>query len=911
MATGPLSTNNSFPLVSGAPPAFSAGTPGFPWWKQYEAGLSGAYGWPQRITPTTLAELDTSSDSIHSSIPSLANSASWSAINYRYTGVVVGAIQSGKTRSMVAVVAKAFDLGFPIAVVLSGLKNDLREQTARRFHTDLLQHGEGIIDGSGRLVGYTHPRGAGCHGTRRDFWANPSALDAHEVGSLSAQIISALSKNEAVLLVIKKQRDALRAVTMALDAVWQYKAQAVLPLIVVDDECDEASVPATVRARLPNMITRLWGNAAANQPVAYIGYTATPQANVFQNIANPLYPNDVHTLRAPSDASSSITYRESGLPADWYTGTDVFFEWLEQQGCHNFLIRDSVTVPEVERLLPWPQSQLREAIIAFFVSGAIRLAVSGKKLGCPPYDAPAHSMLVHTDLQRDAHWELAEAVCEICRSARLRASALRGILPENRIDSHWMAQWLGNNPHEWQAWYHNFQNGFNVLQSLYSGRYRPHSFPSWATVAAILPHVFDNVKLKIINSDADADRLDFARLVDPTGVPIQPEDVFTIIVGGNVLSRGLTIEGLCTSYFTRWPNVPLDDTTMQRQRWLGYRGSHLEFCRVFSSPEIIAGLRRASNSDVASRQQMAFFAAAGVTDVKASYILFQGAGRPTGKIGTGRGVDPTFTGAKPFVRYVQGQTVPGGACPFGTGNERAASSLTQQIRTAGATRTNADGTTAGYVLTSMPAIDVANFLEKLEYVNHNPAVLEARVQAFDAVERVCGLPAGTFHRRPFSGRSTGVAIPESYDPYLIAAYLRMWHHAFIIATSSINRFLGANLRPWVPVSVPNFNLVYRCGSKAPPSGSLFTDFLTDKIIDRGADVRAAWGRSGTLDEEWFDMGAPPPTGPASPRQATDSGLMMLYVIHRGSLGAAQCHELPTVGIVVPCGGPSLKATAGA
>jgi hypothetical protein len=916
MTSSPQSSNSSgnvFPLIAGPPPSYVPGAKTFSWWQQYEAGLSGHYGWPQRITAPALAELDRSSDEILASIPLLSNATQWQAISYRRTSVVVGGIQSGKTRSMIAVAAKALDRGFPVVVVLSGLKNDLREQTAKRFHTDLLQLGEAIHDSSGVICGYTHPRGMGPHGSRQDFFALPYSHDAHFVGSLAVTIRGALSKGEVVVLVVKKQREALRAVKRSLDAVWQNFRSQPPPLFVIDDECDEASVAGSPRARLPAMIHSLWANAWPTQPVVYVGYTATPQANIFQTATNPLYPQCVHTLRAPADSTTALTFAESGHPGDWYTGTELFFEWLQQQRLPNFLMRPTVTQPELDQTIPWTQSQLSEAIIAYFVSGAIRLEMTGKRLGAQPFDAPAHSMLVHTDVQRDEHWTLAEAVCEICRPSRLSAAAIRGTMPANRVDGSKMRQWLAADMPRWQAWHADFHRGFAHLQRLYSNQYRVVAFPSWATVSSLLhTHVFDNVKLKVVNSDNDADRLDYTRLVNSAGSPQQPEDVFTIIIGGNVLSRGLTIEGLAISYFTRWANMPLDDTTMQRQRWLGYRGSHFEFCRVFSSPGIMHGLRRASNADIAARQQMAYFAAAGIQNVKASYLLFQGAGKPTGKMGTARsGIEASFTGAKPFVRFVQPQTAAGGTCPLGVHNEQVAHRLATAVRASGAPRRTAAGAIAGYTQAGVTALDVADHLDSLEYANHNPSETSAGVQAFDSAERLYNLSKGTLHRRPNAARPVATGIPASFDPYMIAAYLRLWHYAYDAITygNMPNRQLAANLSQWQVLPPPTFNIVYRCGSKAPSPGSLFVDPLTDKIVHPDGTVHAAWGRSGNLDEEWFDLGAAPAAGPATPRVVGTSGLLMLYVIHRGSLGAAQAHDLPTFGVAIPLGGPAFKFTA--
>ena len=63
-----------------------------------------------------------------------------------------------------------------------------------------------------------------------------------------------------------------------------------------------------------------------------------------------------------------------------------------------------------------------------------------------------------------------------------------------------------------------------------------------------------------------------------------PRNLSTIFVSGNVMARGITLEGLSTTVFTRAANEPLADTQMQMQRWFGYRGSYIELCRVMVSP---------------------------------------------------------------------------------------------------------------------------------------------------------------------------------------------------------------------------------------------------------------------------------------------------------------------------------------
>ena len=105
---------------------------------------------------------------------------------------------------------------------------------------------------------------------------------------------------------------------------------------------------------------------------------------------------------------------------------------------------------------------------------------------------------------------------------------------------------------------------------------------SWAEVRELLlKDVFPNVAVRVINSDPAADdRPQFDPMFADDGW-LAPRDIFTIFVAGNVLSRGLTVEGLAVSLFLRTAVEPAADTQMQMQRWFGYRGGHLPFCRVF------------------------------------------------------------------------------------------------------------------------------------------------------------------------------------------------------------------------------------------------------------------------------------------------------------------------------------------
>lgn len=897
---------NTFPLIAGA----RAGTT--TWWDQYINGLNGQYGNAVRISPASQSELLRATNDIHSAVPDLTDVAAWGAKNYRITGAVVGGIQAGKTRSMIGLAARAFDRGFRIVIVLSGVKNDLREQTSRRFHVDLLQTGEPLYQDS-TLIGYTHPLGAGPHGDRRDFWAMASETDAIDAGPIVNYILNALGKNEYVLLVVKKQKDNLIATTGALNATWA--AQAAQggpppPLLVLDDECDEASVPGSARARIPQLISNLWGQAAVTQPVVYMGYTATPHSNILQDPNNVLYAKDfTKVIRAPGDQDTSLTFIEGGNPSRWYTGSEFFFRWLDSVGVPNFLFRTRLTQPEVLQQVPWRTSELSEAIISHFVSGAIRLITSGAALGAPPFDAAPHSMLVHTAGEKTAHTSLVAAVREICNGGPV-AGSHQNVPPQQRLNRVGLAAWLNTDSARWRAWYDEFQTSFNQLQTLYAGGLRSFAFPSWQQVCATLPLIFANVKLKVINSDKVDDPLNFAPVTDISGAPANPEDVYTIVVGGNVLSRGLTIEGLCTTYFARWPNVAVDDTTMQRQRWLGYRGPHIEFCRVFTDQAICDALRRISDADLYMRDQIAAFAGGGVASVRASFTFFRGADRPTNKLGGAVPDDITFSGLKPYVRYVQRERGPNGDANLARDNELAAVAFFNRVAAQGQPRMSATGQSQGYVERNVSALDVADFLQSFKYRAHNPPNESPLYSAFAEHERLLLLPSNTLCRACDGTRPAQEIMPGNFDPYLIAAYLRLWHYAYnqIVNGAVPNRMQDQSGAIWAPSPAPVFNWAFRFGGKAAALGSPFApNKLTERTVSLAGELEATWGSRRTRDDEWFDYAAP--LRAETLRLPGEPGLLMTQVIHRESAGLGPDNfDLPTFGLVIPLGGPALPTT---
>ena len=267
------------------------------WWDQYRQSLRAAPG---------SEELEATSCRIVKALPDPAN---WNDAPTPFKGLAVGAVQSGKTASMIGVAAVALDQGFRIAIVLAGLKDDLRRQTARRFNSQLLQQND-PVEG---LPGHTTMGGETGPGPLGGFALN-YFLDANQVPTLQVQMERALENGEPCVIVVKKRPPSLLAVTNALRVISLRFGIDSLPVLVLDDECDEASVAAPGEDHIiPISIAGIWQGISPTPRVAYVGYTATAAASLLQDPENELFPSHfVQILRYPAPEDGPSYLRSPG-----------------------------------------------------------------------------------------------------------------------------------------------------------------------------------------------------------------------------------------------------------------------------------------------------------------------------------------------------------------------------------------------------------------------------------------------------------------------------------------------------------------------------------------------------------------------------------------------------------------------
>jgi hypothetical protein len=498
--------------------------------------------------------------------------------SFRTQGLVLGHVQSGKTANFAALAAKAADSGFRFIIVFSGVTTMLRTQTQERLYKDL------TLDQTTDWFTVTN--------LQQDYAEGPIPL--------GTALAHANQPGHACLAVIKKHHVVLE--NLLTDLRVANAALTQCPVLIIDDECDQASVNPRRPGDPPAPVNRLIRDIIAAIPrCSYVGYTATPHANVLID-SDPdlqdLYPSDfIIALPKP----------------DQYFGAAELFgieDGNRVEDGYDMIRR--VEAPEVPLLVPsgrgdhitfQPQvvPTLRNAIRYFICATACRV-----KRG---QDHRHSSMLVHSDLHTLPHDRMRDRIEEFVDEVKDRWS--KGD-PAERMDFR-------------KAW----ENEDRLNLPVPSGNPAPSREP-WSDLEPLIQQVLDSIKFVVENSRAQPeDRIQFPDEIQGT------TGKKSIIVGGNTLARGLTIEGLVVSHFVRRSN--LDDNLMQMGRWFGYRIGYEDLPRIWMPDNVRNIFMGLALQEEETRVFIERFAARGLNpvDLKVPMMSLGGGRRPTSRIGAG------------------------------------------------------------------------------------------------------------------------------------------------------------------------------------------------------------------------------------------------------------------------------------
>jgi len=862
--------------------------------------------------------------------------AAWPESRVR-TGIVVGPVQSGKTASMLAVAARLLDDGLDILVVLAGTRISLWRQTYERLLAEL--------DGSDAGTAWKRK-------DERQIIPKPSVVfDAEARPSAKAYVDSeagafekSLATRRPIIVVIPKVEEHLLAVRKFFEEHLAAEARRRnVHLVVLDDEADDASVlDANADKIIPRRVEELWTGRHTGQTMGprlfatYVAYTATPQANFLQADQNPLSPRDFCVaLRAPYKSGEltprSVYYLEPVGLRKYYCGGEFYY--VELAGRSGALVHTrpyppSLGLTDIQHaalVRADTDALLMDCLRAYLVSAAIRLKAWMDGGGLPYSELSAgvpladkhrmpgvHSMLVHPSAKTDSHKRAAWRLVLLSAGLDPDASDSPPYDPDGlNLSADGVAHDLVARESEWQKWVTRYADSRDGLDRLPGGDALLESdLTLWPEYRELLvDEVVPHVQFRIINSDpASDDRPRFASRTSEDGRALPPTDLLTIFVSGNVMSRGLTIEGLHASVFTRGSDTPAADSQMQMQRWFGFRGATAQFCRLFCFDDQLELLRTYHEHDTALRSEI--LRAMDQSEMAPPITVLTGSRSwATAKVRTSR--LPLHPGATPFVRILE-------TGKFARDNAQ----VLHDLRCGGAwVPVSAGGTSPGDISpTTLSLLEVADILDRLRYERHDPdPTSSSEYSRWASLERQLDINT-TLFRPP--GHNPGLpAVDVQQCPYSIAAYLRLWHEALLRKRCDGLFATHREAQPWAMVQPtlrqPEFYVGIRYGSLPGTSWNTAGLLPGIRTMDRatGTDeegvtrLTGTWGsRGGTgayLGDQLFDYHFHKTQAPAlfsgGPlwRPVGHPGLLLFHVVH----GAAGGDDSVTVGLALPHGGP--------
>ncbi|MGO4590337.1 Z1 domain-containing protein [Paenarthrobacter sp. 2TAF44] len=405
-----------------------------------------------------------------------------------------------------------------------------------------------------------------------EYLIDPCTPHVHPLTSIDADF-SATTTADAILnsqalrsiAVVKKNPARLRRLHKWIKTASTTTLQN-CPILIIDDEADQASID--VGTSRQSTINGLIRDLLSNPKAAYIAYTATPFANLLidPSVEQDLYPRDfIVDLPRPENyfgAERIFGQMESADIDD--AGLDVVRMMSESEV-------ESVRPPRGKGLLDEWAPDVPEAM-----DSAIRwflLATTARRLRAGR--VTHSSMLIHTSMLAAAHEKTAEAVVD-------------------HLDA--LSSELANEESAAQV--------FRTLWDAESDRVDAASFGNRnISFAELLPHLLVTLRETkvIVDNYQSNDRLKYDKEHPQTA----------IVIGGNTLSRGLTLEGLISSYFVRASSAY--DTLLQMGRWFGYRAGYEDLIRIWMSAELKNWFLMLSIVEAEIRQEIKVYEVEGKT----------------------------------------------------------------------------------------------------------------------------------------------------------------------------------------------------------------------------------------------------------------------------------------------------------
>jgi hypothetical protein len=545
------------------------------------------------LAPTVVNNLDKQTDMILERLEDPSREGPWDR-----RGMVVGSVQSGKTANYVGLICKAVDAGYKLVIVLAGIHSNLRSQTQLRIDEGVLGFDtkkSRRLDKNNRWVG------VGRFGERLYIHSLTSSAEDGDFKKGVANTIGVMIGGDPIVLVVKKNSKLLGnllnwilavagTATVSEDGVSKKLTVREYPLLLIDDEADNASINVKARpAGDPDEETvsaingRIRSILSAFEKSAYVGYTATPFANIFVNpeaqserLGEDIFPRSfIINVKPPSDyigpakVFGLLGDADAGIPPEDPLPIVCKIDDYADEDCfpprHKKYHRPS--------RLP---GSLGKALRCFVLVCAARRA-RGQAL-------KHNSMLVHVTRFVDVQAHVVNLLDDELISLRRRIEFGDGGRTPSVLD-------------ELRALWHSEFVPVSEEMGDSAG-----ATVSWERVASELHAATSKIKVLAINGYAK-EALEYK--------DYEADGLSVIAVGGDKLSRGLTLEGLSISYFLR--TSKMYDTLMQMGRWFGYRPGYVDLCRLYTTKQLVEWYRHIALVEVELRREFDYMVSAHLT----------------------------------------------------------------------------------------------------------------------------------------------------------------------------------------------------------------------------------------------------------------------------------------------------------
>lgn len=495
------------------------------YWNRYKNYLKNKKGWATKVI--------NSIDHVTEDVLDLCGNPDDVIKPWQKRGLVIGDVQSGKTAVFTGLINKAADAGYQVFIVLTGTLETLRQQTQERLEKEFVGLSSNINKNNAPIgVGIEDPEHKAfcCTSVHSDFKIQSKMNMNFELSSVSDPILLVIKKNKRVLQTVK---DWLRKNNLR-NAQYIDKT-----LFLIDDEADNASIntnkiedenPTAINKEIRELLA-LFKNAT------YVGFTATPFANVFIN--------PEHIDGKPDDLFPRNFIRTTDIPNNYF-GTEKLLGGSEED--------DEVVSPyicqieDAENMLPQKHksdfiisdlcNSLKTAVKQFFLTNAI--------MDVRNLNQKHRTMMVNisrfTKVQNQA--------------ADLIQNYVENYI--SQIQVHGNSRFAASNPY------------IQSLKDCFS-EYFSESGCTWTEIQNSLFESVKNIRVYTANiTTKESAALNYDN---------HPNGLRAIVVGGQAIARGITLEGLCISYFYR--STAYYDTLMQMGRWFGYRPGYEDICKIW------------------------------------------------------------------------------------------------------------------------------------------------------------------------------------------------------------------------------------------------------------------------------------------------------------------------------------------